>query len=107
MATSTFLIIIIAAVLHASWNAAVKGGEDKLLQMTAVMSGHIPFAIVTLFFVPPLNFSCWPNLLLGVIFHFGYQVYLVESYKKGDLSQVYPIARASAPLIAAVVTFIF
>ena len=107
METSTFLIIIIAAVLHASWNAAVKGGEDKLLQMTAVMSGHIPFAIVTLFFVPPLNFSCWPNLLLGVIFHFGYQVYLVESYKKGDLSQVYPIARASAPLIAAVVTFIF
>ena len=107
MATNTFLIIIFAAVLHASWNAVVKGGKDKLLQMTAVMSGHIPFALVTLFFVPPLNFACWPNLLLGAIFHFGYQVYLVESYKKADLSQVYPIARASAPLIATIVSFIF
>ena len=107
MATSTFLIILFAAVLHASWNAVVKGGEDKLLQMTAVMSGHIPFALITLFFVSPLNFACWPNLLLGAIFHFGYQIYLVESYKNGDLSQVYPIARASAPLIATVVSFVF
>ena len=107
MATSTFLIILFAAVLHASWNAVVKGGQDKLLQMTAVMSGHIPFAIITLYFVPPLNFACWPNLLLGAIFHFGYQIYLVESYKKGDLSQVYPIARASAPLIATIISFFF
>tara|TARA_A100001015_G_scaffold300895_1_gene386979 strand:+ start:1175 stop:1345 length:171 start_codon:yes stop_codon:yes gene_type:complete len=52
MASTTFFIIILAAVLHAGWNAVVKGGEDKLLQMTAVMSGHIPFAVVTLFFVP-------------------------------------------------------
>ncbi len=107
MATGTFLIIIFAAVLHAGWNAVVKSGEDKLLQMTAVMSGHIPFAIITLYFVPPLNFACWPNLLLGVIFHFGYQIYLVESYKKGELSQVYPIARASAPLIATIISFFF
>ncbi len=107
MASTTFFIIILAAILHAGWNAVVKGGEDKLLQMTAVMSGHIPFAVVTLFFVPALDFACWPNLMLGAIFHFGYQVYLVESYKKGDLSQVYPIARASAPLIATLVSFIF
>ena len=107
MEASTFSIIIFAAALHAIWNAVVKSGEDKLLQMTAVMSGHIPFAVITLFFVPTLDFSCWPNLVLGAIFHFGYQVYLVEAYKKGDLSQVYPIARASAPLIATAVSFIF
>ena len=107
MGTSTFFIIIFAAVLHASWNAIVKGGKDKLLQMTAVMSGHIPFAVITLFFVPPLDFACWPNLIIGAIFHFGYQVYLVEGYKKGDLSQVYPIARASAPIVATFISFIF
>ena len=56
MEASTFLIIIFAAALHASWNAVVKSGEDKLLQMTAVMSGHIPVAVITLFFVPSLDF---------------------------------------------------
>tara|TARA_B100000287_G_C20601140_1_gene768135 strand:- start:340 stop:1176 length:837 start_codon:yes stop_codon:yes gene_type:complete len=107
MTTTTFLVILFAAILHAVWNALVKGGSDKLLQMAAVSAGHIPFAIVALYYVPPLNFTCWPNLLLGCIFHFGYQIFLVESYKKGDLSQVYPIARASAPLMVTIITFLF
>ena len=78
MTTTTFLVILFAAILHAVWNALVKGGSDKLLQMAAVSAGHIPFAIVALYYVPPLNFTCWPNLLLGCIFHFGYQIFLVE-----------------------------
>ena len=104
MTTLTFFIIMFAALLHASWNALVKGGSDKRLQMTAIALGHLPFAPIAIYFAPPLNFSCWPNLLLGGIFHFGYQYYLVQSYNKGDLSQVYPIARASAPLIVTLIS---
>ena len=88
-----------AAVLHASWNAILKRGEDKRLQMTAIAVGHLPFAPIAIYFAPSLDLACWPYLVLGPIFHLGYQYYLVESYKKGDLSQVYPIARASAPLL--------
>ena len=104
MTTLTFLIIMLAAILHASWNALVKGGSDKRLQMTAIALGHLPFAPFAIYWFPPLNFACWPNLILGAIFHFGYQYYLVEAYKKGDLSQVYPIARASAPLIVTLIS---
>ena len=85
MASTTFFIIILAAILHAGWNAVVKGGEDKLLQMTAVMSGHIPFAVVTLFFVPALDFACWPNLMLGAIFHFGFKGGPLNSTKTASI----------------------
>ena len=104
MTTLTFFIIMFAALLHASWNAVVKAGSDKRLQMTAIALGHLPFAPIAIYFAPPLNFACWPNLVLGGIFHFGYQYYLVQSYNKGDLSQVYPIARASAPLIVTLIS---
>lgn len=100
MTTSTFLIVLCAAALHASWNAAVKGGADKRLQMAAVTIGHMPFAALALIWAPPLDFTAWPLLILGAVFHFGYQIFLIESYKLGDLSQVYPIARASAPVMA-------
>ncbi len=107
MTTSIFFIIMFAAVLHASWNAILKGGDDKRLQMTAIVVGHLPFAPIAIYFAPPLDLACWPNLALGAIFHLGYQYYLVESYKKGDLSQVYPIARASAPLLVTLISSIF
>ena len=91
MTTSIFFIIMFAAVLHASWNAILKKGEDKRLQMTAIAVGHLPFAPIAIYFAPSLDLACWPYLVFGAIFHLGYQYYLVESYKKGDLSQVYPI----------------
>ena len=102
MSSFTLFVILCAAALHASWNAAVKGGADKRLQMAAVTIGHMPFAALALFFAPPLDFSAWPLLILGAVFHFGYQIFLIEAYKLGDLSQVYPIARASAPVMATI-----
>ena len=43
-----------AAVLHASWNAILKRGEDKRLQMTAIAVGHLPFAPIAIYFAPSL-----------------------------------------------------
>ncbi len=45
-----------------------------------------------------------PYIIAGVILHVGYQLFLLYSYRTGDLTQVYPIARGSAPLIVAVVS---
>jgi len=99
--TTVFLAVIGAALLHASWNALVKGGSDKLLGMSAVFIGHVPFAVLCLMFVPPPKPESWPWLCAGIILHIGYQFFLLHSYKLGDLTQVYPIARGSAPLLVA------
>ena len=106
MSTLVFTAVLCAAVLHAAWNALVKGGADKRVNMACVILGHTPVALLVLCFVPLPAWESWPYLIGGIICHFGYQVFLLNAYTKGDLSQVYPIARGSAPLIVAAVSVI-
>ena len=84
--TTVFIAVIGAAILHAGWNALVKSGSDNL-----------PF-------VPLPAAEALPYLLAGIALHVGYQFFLLGSYSSGDLTQVYPIARGSAPLIVAAVS---
>lgn len=104
MSSLVFTAVLCAALLHAAWNALVKGGADKRVNMACVVLGHTPVALVVLYFVPLPAWECWPYLIGGMMCHFGYQVFLLGAYNKGDLSQVYPIARGSAPLIVAAVS---
>ena len=104
MSTTVFGAVLLAALLHATWNAMAKSGLDKDVSMAGVILGHVPYAALALLFVPVPAPESWPWLALGMAFHFGYQIFLIESYRIGDLTQVYPIARGSAPLIVAVVS---
>ena len=106
MSGIVFLAVIGAAALHAAWNALVKGGADKTLSMGAVVVGHIPLALASLPFVPLPATESLPYLFGGILLHFGYQLFLLKSYQMGDLTQVYPIARGSAPLIVALVSVV-
>lgn len=101
MSTLVFFAVIGAAVLHAVWNALVKSGSDKKVSMGAVVLGHMPIALILLPFIPAPAFESMPYLAAGILLHFGYQLFLLKSYETGDLTQVYPIARGSAPLIVA------
>ena len=107
METIVFVAVITAAALHAVWNAVVKGTGDKMLSMTAVVLGHAPIAIVALPFVPSPAPESWPYLAAGVLLHAGYQVFLLTSYRFGDLTQVYPIARGTAPMLVAGISVVF
>ena len=102
-----FMAVIGAAVLHASWNALLKGGSDKTLSMAAIIIGHVPLALLALPFVPLPTLASLPYLFTGILLHFGYQMFLLKSYQMGDLTQVYPIARGSAPLLVALVSVVF
>jgi len=104
MSTTVFLAVILAAILHASWNALVKSGADKTLSIAGVVFGHLPFAIGLLLFVPAPDPASYPYLFVGILLHFGYQLFLLMSYRLGDLTQVYPLARGSAPLIVAAIS---
>lgn len=107
METIVFGAVILAAALHAIWNAVVKGTGDKFLSMTAVVLGHAPLAILALPFVPSPAPESWPYLAAGVVLHVGYQIFLLTSYRFGDLTQVYPIARGIAPMLVAGVSVVF
>ena len=107
MATSVFLAVILAAMLHALWNALIKGVADTHLSMIALQLGSLPIAVVALFFVPSPATESWPLLAAAVLLHFGYNLFLLLSYRVGDFTHVYPIARGSAPLIVAGVSVLF
>ncbi len=104
MNSTVFFAVIGAALLHATWNALVKGGSDKTLGISAVIIGHVPFALVCIPFVPFPAPASYPYLFGSMVLHAGYQFFLMKSYKIGDLTQVYPIARGTAPLLVALFT---
>ncbi|MCH9671959.1 MAG: DMT family transporter [Gammaproteobacteria bacterium] len=107
MTSVVFIAVVGAAVLHALWNALVKGGVDKHLSMTSVVVGSAPFGCVGIIIAPTPDMASLPFLLCGIALHIGYQTFLLNSYRIGDLTQVYPIARGSAPLLVAGVSVLF
>jgi drug/metabolite transporter (DMT)-like permease len=51
--------------------------------------------------------AAWPWLIASILIHIFYFAGLIESYRTGDLGQVYPIARGAAPLMTAIMTTMF
>ncbi len=101
MSVVVMAVVLLAALLHASWNFIVKRTDDKNLSMCAVVLGHTPFALAALLISPLPGIESLPYILGGAVLHTGYQLFLLSSYRIGDLSQVYPLARGSSPLIVA------
>jgi len=85
----------------------VKGAADKHVSMGAVVLGHMPPGLICILLSPAPAPQSYPYIIAGVALHFGYQVFLLTSYRFGDLSQVYPLARGSAPLIVAVASVLW
>jgi drug/metabolite transporter (DMT)-like permease len=104
---TVLLLVLLAAVLHATWNAFVKAGEDKLVMLSLVIfAGSVP-AFFALPFLPLPAPASWPFIIVSVAVHLIYYAALVGAYQHGDLSQVYPIARGSAPFLVAIGAWIF
>jgi multidrug transporter EmrE-like cation transporter len=106
LSSLVFVTVISAALLHASWNALVKGSTDKTLAMGAIVIGHVPIAVIILPFATIPDSKSIPYLLTGIVLHFGYQLFLLKSYEYGDLTKVYPIARGTAPLLVGLFSLI-
>lgn len=104
MSLSVFLVVLLAACLHATWNSLVKGSADKYVTMLAVVLGHLPAALLALPFTPAIDPASLPWLIASVLLHLGYQLFLVAGYRIGDLTLVYPLARGSAPVFVTVIS---
>jgi drug/metabolite transporter (DMT)-like permease len=101
-----FLAVLFAALCHAGWNALIKVGLDPLSTTTLISIGSGVVAVALLPLVGLPASAAWPWLLASVVIHLVYFAALIESYRTGDLGQVYPIARGSAPLMTATATTI-
>ncbi len=102
MSLSLIALVLLAAVLHATWNALLKNSGDKLVVLMCIMMVAGLLSALFLPFVGIPARASWPYLVLSIVIHSAYYFSLVEAYNHGDLSHVYPLARGSAPLIVLV-----
>lgn len=107
MSVTVMFVVLCAALLHATWNFFVKSTADKHAGMTGVVIGHVPFGVAALILSPLPDPASLPYILVGALLHVGYQLFLLNSYRLGDLSHVYPLARGFAPLGVAGVSVAF
>ncbi len=99
MTLSIAAIVLFAALLHASWNALLKGGGDGLWSMTVMGVATAIACAVALPFLPwPLRAS-WPFIAASALLHVGYNAFLIRAYRSGDFGSAYPIARGSSPML--------
>ena len=104
---SVLTVILIAAVLHASWNAFIKNKGNGFAKMTilATIIGLIvaPFTFVV--GVPPLETCMY--LAVSIIAHTMYMHSLTRAYQNEDFSVAYPFARGLAPLLTVIILLFF
>lgn len=101
MSPVVLAVVLLAAVLHAGWNALVKSGGDPYLRLAIVNFTQTLVVLPLLPFVPLPDAAAWPWLLASVALHLAYSLLLAAGYRIGDLSQIYPIARGVAPPLVA------
>ena len=107
MSLEITLAVLLAALLHASWNAMIKGGSDVLLDTATIVAGAGLVAVPFLFVVPLPAQPSWPYILGSVVVHLAYYFLMVNAYRTGELSLVYPLMRGVAPLITALLGIIW
>jgi len=104
MSAAAIALVLLSALLHATWNFFNKGSPDRWAfffgQGTATIVLYMPFL-----------FWCWPHagidalgwlwIIASAITHAGYAFYLLKAYDAGDLSVAYPLSR-TAPMLLAV-----
>lgn len=106
MPTLALVLVLLAAVLHATWNLAAKhaGGDNRFVLLTASMVAvlWLPVGLWAGWdAVPRWGWLEWGLVLASGLVHLGYFTVLLRGYRASDLSVVYPVARGSGPLMAA------
>ena len=107
MSLPIFGLVLLAAALHALWNAVVKGARDTLLTTVLVAGFGGLVGIVALPFLPPLAPAAWPYLALSAVLEIVYYGLVAFAYRHADMSRAYPLMRGMPPLLVAVVSALF
>ena len=93
--------------MHATWNALIKIDGDRF---TVVCWLAIAQSLIVLMVAPFLAIPTgpvWFWIVLSGALHSAYKIFLSQAYQHGDLSQVYPLARGTAPLLTTLIAFLF
>ncbi len=98
-------LVLAAAVCHATWNFFVKriNAGAELVWLFSVLSLvlYLPLAVWIALRWAEVTLLALAAIAFSTLIHLGYFLLLQTGYRKGDLSLVYPTARATGPLLSA------
>ena len=106
MPPAIVLLLLVAALMHATWNVLLKTASDPLRTAgRSMLIGAVlllPIAVVGWFVTgsPTIPADAWRLAVLSGLLEAAYFIFLSAAYRRGDLSLVYPIARGTAPVLA-------
>lgn len=111
MPLSALALVILAGLIHASWNIAAKqaGGDSRFAAFTSLVM-LVFWAPLGLWLgwqqIPAWGRTEWLLLVASAIFHTFYYLVLLRGYRKADLTVVYPLARGSGPLLSSMAAIV-
>jgi drug/metabolite transporter (DMT)-like permease len=100
------LLLLFAALMHATWNVLLKTASDPLRtagrSMFVGACVLIPVGLLGWWVSnqPAIPAEAWRLSFLSGLLEAAYFIFLSAAYRRGDLSLVYPIARGTAPVLA-------
>jgi drug/metabolite transporter (DMT)-like permease len=106
MPSGALALVLLAGLIHASWNIAAKkaGGDVRFAAFTTLVN-MVAWAPLGLWLgwtaLPGWGWREWTLLAVSALLHTGYYLMLLRGYRKADLTVVYPLARGSAPLLSS------
>ncbi|KAA3628050.1 MAG: hypothetical protein DWQ08_07540 [Proteobacteria bacterium] len=105
MSSLGLALVLAAAFCHSTWNFCVKriNGGPELIWLFSLFSAviYLPLAVYV-WITMQIEFGARELAFLigSATLHLGYFLFLQTGYRKGDLSLVYPTARATGPLLS-------
>jgi drug/metabolite transporter (DMT)-like permease len=95
-------LVLLAALLHAGWNAMAKSGGTPQFSIASYRLVSAVCCLPLLFLFPIPLAESWLMLFASMVIHTAYYFTLSRAYLVGDLSQVYPLFRGLAPVLVVI-----
>jgi len=100
-------LALFAAILHASWNAFLRSGADRMWSVTVMSISGTIVAVPLILIYPLPSPTALAFIIVSSALQTAYSFILVAAYRYGDLGQVYPIVRGTVPLLVTLASILF
>ena len=107
MQTLFLSLVLLSALLHATWNAFLHLSEDRVWLLGMMAIPYIAVGAIGVTVLPLPAPASWPYIIASVVLECGYLLALIRAYRSGDFGQIYPIARGLSPTLVFVGALVF
>jgi len=107
MTPLALLLVLAAAVLHATWNLCAKraGGGLPFVYLVGLIICSLYVPVIAVYWCwkqPVVEWAAVLWILGSGVLKTSYSLFLQRSYRVGDFSLIYPLARGTGPFLSTV-----